>query len=151
MSSDPRHSEHVLVIGPTPLAETLAERLDPHYHVAYGDPALGDLIKFLRVEGTRYDAVLFLDHTYPVTRDGLKLVSNRAVLIPLIESPEALAGHQPRTLIRLPRALGFRSVHEQTMVQQALGNHEIPHEIVGPDLDDLAAFERLIAHVIPRD
>ncbi len=151
MSSAPRHSQHVLVIGPAPLAETLAERLDAHYHMAYGDPALGDLIRFLRAEGNRYDAILFLDHTHPVTRDGLALVAARAVLIPMMESREALAGDQPRAFFRVPRALGFRSVQEWAMIQGALGDPEIPYEIVGPALDDIAALERLIARIIPQD
>ena len=108
------------------------------------DPALGDCVMYVRLEGGRYDGFVFVGWNHPVTRGALAIVAERAILIPLWEPGQPLDRDHDAYLFRLPRALGFRGEDERAAVVAALPSAaELPSEIVGPDASDATALDSL--------
>jgi hypothetical protein len=137
----------ILVAGDEARRGTLAKRLEGLGLAAVDDaaPAVGDVVMFIRVEGARYDAIVFVGHADPVTRGALA-VAERAVLLPLVSATAEIDGVYDGYLYRLPRVLGFRDEHEREMVLRVIPKAaDVPSELVGPDLDDEAALRRLVA------
>ena len=106
----------LLVLGEPTAREHLArdlERLD-QVEVVDCDPALGDCVMDVRLEGARFDAFFFVGFDDPVTRGGLPVVAERAVLIPLVQKAPDPA--HDGYLFRLPKAIGYRDEEERSVV-----------------------------------
>ena len=126
----------VLVLGEPGFRETLIARLEAvtGAEVVECDPALGDCVMYVRLEGARYDVFFFAGFDHAVTRGALAVVADRAVLIPLLEedAPPPDASHDGY-LFRLPQVLGFRDEAEKgarvlTLVPKA---STVPAVLVG--------------------
>jgi hypothetical protein len=112
-----------------------------------GDPEMGDVVMFARLESGSYDVIAFLGHTNPVTRGALAAVAERAILFPLVDRDGALDRTYDGYLFRLPRALGFRDDGERALVLRAIPKAvEVPSEVVGEGLDRDAALRQLLRH-----
>ena len=143
--------ERLLVLGGEALRARVAEQLEtvPGLAVDECDPSLGDCVMYVRLEGARYDAFLFLDFGDRVTRGALSSVAERAVLVPLLDG----GGAEPDPvydgyLFRLPRALGFRTDDERLLAHERMPEAAgVPSEVVGGDVEDTAALARLLSHV----
>jgi len=139
----------LLVLGDERLRAIVAERRSGAGQVeaVECDPALGDCVMYVRLEGARYSGFVFLGWSHPVTRGALAIVAERAVLLPLWAPGDTLDTAHEGYLLRLPRALGFRDEGERDGVLEAVPKaSEVPSEIVGPDLG-AAALARLVGHV----
>ena len=140
-----RKLPRILVTGEDLLRAEVVARLDEAAicDVVDGDPDLGDLVMYIRLEGVRYDAFLFLGQAHPVTRGGLAIVAERAVLAPLVNGSGDVDPLYDTYLYRLPRALVFRDDAERQLVVAAVPKSvETPGEVVGRGFDDLAALGR---------
>ncbi len=140
----------LLVLGDDRYRGAIAERLGAAIQLEVDDcdPALGDCVMYVRLEGARYAAFVFLGYDHPVTRGALSVVAERAVLVPLVDrtgaKPDPL---HDGYLFRLPRALGFRDEDERASIYESLPNAAtVPSELVGQDLMDASALGRLLAH-----
>ena len=137
-----------LVLGDEGLRASVAARLSdagPGEAVEC-DPALGDCVMYVRLEGARYDCFVFLGWSHPVTRGALAIVAERAVLLPLRRPHDGtLDPVHDGYLFRLPRVLGFRTEQERAAVLGAVPKAStVPSEIVGDELD-AGALARLAA------
>jgi len=112
------------------------------------DPAAGDCVMYVRLEGARYEAFVFVGYDEPVTRGALAAVAERAVLIPLLDGrARQSATPYDSYLFRLPRALGFRNLTERDATLRLFpGAASVASEVIGAALDDGAALSRLVAH-----
>lgn len=137
----------VLVVGDDTLRADVAARLEAtgRYEIDDGDPQLGDVVMYIRLEGSRYDAFLFLGQASPVTRGALAIVAERAVLAPLVTSFDDVDPLYHGYLYRLPRAILFRDDAERQLVAAAVPKSaETASEIVGRQLDDVATLGRAL-------
>lgn len=140
----------VLVLGDERHRGAVAEALESStdHEVDDCDPALGDCVMYVRLEGARYTAFVFVGYNDPVTRSALAVVAERAVLVPLLERGSAkLDRLNDGYLFRLPRALGFRDEDERAFAHESFPKAAtVPSELVGRDLGEPAALTRLVAH-----
>ena len=103
------------------------------------------LLEFLHREGRRYDAILFYTYLYEPTVLGLPLVPERAALVSTAHDEPPLRLAPYRALFHLPRAIGYLTPEERTLVQHTFRNEEVPDEVIGYALEpapaaDVAAF-----------
>lgn len=98
-------------------------------------PDCPELLEFLHTDGARYDAVLFYTYIYAPTALGLPIVPERAVLIPTAHRERALLLAPYRALFHLPRAIGYLTPEEQSLVHQTLRNEHVPSTVLGFALD----------------
>ena len=142
----------LLVLGDPRHRETFAEQLAAvgQTEVTDCDPALGDCVMYVRLEAARYDGFVFLGYDHPVTRGALAVVSDRAVLIPLLE--EQSAPPDPAHdgyLFRLPKAIGFRDEQERAAIIAGVPRaSDVPSAIIGRNQLDVTALVALIDHAI---
>jgi len=93
------------------------------------------LLEFLHREGRAYDAILFYTYIYEPTAAGLPLVAERAGLVSTAHDEEPLKLLPYRSLFQLPRAFGFLTTEEQSLVRSRFHNEHIPGEVLGIGLD----------------
>lgn len=140
----------LLVLGDDRYRGAIADRIGSasDLEVDDCDPALGDCVMYVRLEGARYAAFVFVGYDDPVTRGALAVVAERAVLVPLLERGSAkLDRLNDGYLFRLPRALGFRDEDERAFTHESFPKAAtVPSELVGQDLGDQAALARLVTH-----
>jgi hypothetical protein len=109
------------------------------------DPALGDCVMFVRLEGGRFDAFVMLGYEDPATRGALAIVAERTVLVPLVGDQRAPDPAGEAYLFRLPAALGFRTEHERGLVTAIFPDAaNVPASTVGTDVDDLESLHGLL-------
>ena len=94
-------------------------------------PDVPDLLEFLHAHGRQYDAILFYAYIYLPTVLGLPIVPERAALISTAhdEYPVRLAPY--RALFHLPRAIGYLTPEERSMVHARFHNEQVPDEVLG--------------------
>ena len=108
-------------------------------------PHSPDLYEFLHRKGRDYDAILFYTYIYAPTALGLPIVPERAALISTAHDEYPLRLAPYRALFHLPRAIGYLTPEERTMVHARFHNEQVPDEILGYALDvapvaDIEAF-----------
>ncbi len=104
-----------------------------------------DLLDHLHRSARSYDAVLFYGSEHEVCAGGVRIVPERAALIPLVRDPSALGERPAQALFHLPRAFGFASPAEEDLVRARFRNGRIPGEQLGEE----GALERLLALTAP--
>lgn len=93
------------------------------------------LLDFIAREGHGYEVVLFYTYIYEPTAHGLPLVPERAALVSTAHDERPLRLAPFRALFQLPRAFGYLTPEERTLVQREFRNDHIPDEILGIGLD----------------
>jgi glycosyltransferase involved in cell wall biosynthesis len=104
-------------------------------------PDCPDLLEFLHAHGREYDAVLFYTYIYAPTAFGLPIVPERAALIPTAHDEYPLRLAPYRALFHLPRAIGYLTPEERTMVHARFHNEQVPDEVLGYALGDAPAAD----------
>lgn len=140
----------LLVLGDPRHRETFVERLADvaGTEIVECDPALGDCVMYVRLEAARYDGFFFVGYGHPVVRGALAVVSERAVLIPLLD--DEVSPPDPvhdGYLFRLPKAIGFRDLQEKAALLAVVPKASaIPNEIVGRSGLDVSALTALVEY-----
>ncbi len=102
-------------------------------------PYCPGLLDHLHRHGTTYAAVIFYTYIYGPTVLGLPLVPDRAILISTAHDEAALTLAPYRALFHLPRAIGFLTPEERTLVRRTFRNEEVPDEVLGTVLEPAGA------------
>jgi glycosyltransferase involved in cell wall biosynthesis len=104
-------------------------------------PDCPELLEFLHAHGQDYDAVLFYTYIYAPTALGLPLVPERAALVSTAHDEYPLRLAPYRALFHLPRAIGYLTPEERTMVHARFHNEQVPDEVLGYALGDAPAAD----------
>ncbi|MDQ6857830.1 MAG: glycosyltransferase family 4 protein [Chloroflexota bacterium] len=104
-------------------------------------PVAPGLLEFLHVHGREYDAVLFYTYIYAPTALGLPIVPERAALISTAHDEYPLRLAPYRALFHLPRAMGYLTPEERSMVHARFHNEQLPDEVLGYALGDAPAAD----------
>ena len=99
------------------------------------------LLEFLHAHGGEYDAILFYTYIYAPTALGLPIVPERAALISTAHDEYPLRLAPYRALFHLPRAIGYLTPEERSMVQARFHNEQVPDEVLGYALGDAPAAD----------
>jgi hypothetical protein len=140
----------VLVLGEPRHRAAVAELLDAvgGIEVTECDPALGDCVMFVRLEGGRFEAFVMLGYDDPATRGALALVAERTVLVPLVGDGRAPDPAGDGYLFRLPAALGFRDDVERGLATADFPDAvNVPSAVVGQQIDELESLRGLLTTV----
>jgi glycosyltransferase involved in cell wall biosynthesis len=97
------------------------------------------LLDFLRVEGDRFDLVLFWTFRYAPSFFGVPLVRDRAVLLPTAEEDRAVDLSILEEFFQLPAAYLFLTPEEQTLVSTRAGRTLEPAAVIGMGLEPAPA------------
>ena len=103
-------------------------------------PDAPGLLQHLRVEGGRYDLVLFWTYRYATTFFGLPLVAERAVLVPTAEADPAIDLGVAGDVFRAAAGLVFLTPEEKTLVEVSAGEPLEPSATIGTGVDPIAAM-----------
>lgn len=128
----------------------VAELLDASedFELSDCDPALGDCVMFVRLEGDRFNAFVMVGYDDPVTRGALALVAERTVLVPLVSDRRDLDPTVDGYLFRLPAALGFRDEDERARVTAIFPDAaNVTAATVGREADDFDSLCGLLGSV----
>jgi glycosyltransferase involved in cell wall biosynthesis len=122
--------------------------LEEEHHVAdelawpeHQGPVTPALLEFLHQHGPDYDAILFYTYIYAPTALGLPIVPERAALISTAHDEYPLRLAPYRALFHLPRAMGYLTPEERSMVHARFHNEHIPDEVLGYALGDAPAAD----------
>ena len=100
-------------------------------------------LEFLHAHGREYDAVLFYGSADETCAAGVAIVPERAALIPAVRDASTLERRTAPALFQLPRAVGFESAAEESLVRAKFRNGRVP----GERLDEEGGLDRLLALV----
>jgi len=98
-------------------------------------PVVPDLLEHLFRRGREFDHVLFFTYIYWPTVFGLRVVPERAVLVPTAHDEPAIGLTMYRRVFHLPRAIAYNTAEERAMVQRRFANQRVPSDIVGVGVD----------------
>ena len=104
-------------------------------------PDCPELLEFLHAHGREYDAVLFYTYIYAPTALGLPIVPERAALISTAHDEYPLRLAPYRALFHLPRAIGYLTPEERTMVRARFHNEQVPDLVLGYAVGDAPAAD----------
>jgi glycosyltransferase involved in cell wall biosynthesis len=104
-------------------------------------PVVPDLLEFLHRHGQGYDAILFYTYIYAPAALGLPIVPERAALISTAHDEYPLRLAPYRALFHLPRAIGYLTPEERSMVHARFRNEQVPGEVLGYALGDAPAAD----------
>lgn len=135
----------LLVVGPKKSTTRLNEVLEDLCHVVIADPAYGNVVNYLRLEGRRYNSVVFAGHKEPATVNGIEFVHDRAVLVPLASGRRLRTSTKHTNVFFLPWGIGYRTERERALVLETFKVGHIPHEILGPGFENDEGIRRLVA------
>jgi len=98
-------------------------------------PVVPALLRYISEHRFTYDAFVFFTYIYYPTVLGLRLVADRALLVPTAhdESPIYLNIYQ--ALFHSPRAILYNSFEEKQLLEDLFGVGYIPGEVVGVGVD----------------
>lgn len=118
--------------GPHSLAEEEA-------WVRANGPYAPDLVQAVAEARPRFDFFLFYCYRYYHTFHGLPRVRDRAILVPTAEEDPAIGLSIFTDLFRMPRGILYLTPEERALVEEASGNADVPHAVIGSGLDLPAA------------
>ncbi|MGH2500659.1 MAG: glycosyltransferase family 4 protein [Candidatus Limnocylindria bacterium] len=98
-------------------------------------PYAPELLEHLLRRGRDFDCVLFFTYIYYPAVYGLRLVPERAVLVPTAHDEPAIGLTLYRQLFHAARAIAYNTDEERAMVQRRFANSRIPGEVVGVGVD----------------
>ena len=95
----------------------------------------------------RFDRFFFYCYRYYHSYHGLPAVRDRALLVPTAEEDPAIGLDVFKPFFHLPRGIVYLTPEEQTLVEAASGNREVPSVVIGsglnlPDVPDGIDFRR---------
>lgn len=108
-------------------------------------PVVPDLLRYLVDQHDAYDAFVFFTYIYYPTVLGLRLVSDRALLVPTAHEEPPIHLDIYNALFHTPRGILYNTVEERELLEELFGIDYIPNAVVGVGVDipqqlDGAAF-----------
>jgi len=94
-------------------------------------PLVPGLLEYIASHRDQYDVFVFFTYIYYPTVLGLRLVSDKALLVPTAHDEPAIYFDIYKALFHSPRAILYNTHEERTFVQTQFGNEYIPNEVVG--------------------
>ncbi len=110
-------------------------------------PVAPELLSYLAEHHLDYDAFVFFTYIYYPTTLGLRLVADRALLVPTAHDEPPIYLDIYKGLFHAPRALLYNSVEERQFLGDLFGIDHLPGDIVGlgvdvPEHTDVEPFRR---------
>jgi glycosyltransferase involved in cell wall biosynthesis len=98
-------------------------------------PVVPDLLHYLAKHHLDYDAFVFFTYIYYPTALGLRLVTDRALLVPTAHDEPPIYLDVYKALFQSPRAFLYNTVEERRFLEDLFGIAYIPGEVVGVGID----------------
>lgn len=110
-------------------------------------PIAPGLLEHIARHHLDYDAFVFFTYIYYPTALGLRLVADRALLVPTAHDEPAIHLDVYKALFHAPRALIYNTIEERVFLENLFGIGHIPGAVVGVGVDvpervDLESFRR---------
>lgn len=142
---------HVRTVWLRSHAHTLREEID--WLHAQG-PVVPGLLRYLVEHHFDYDAFVFFTYIYYPTALGLRLVSDRALLVPTAHDEPPLHFDVYHALFHSARAILYNTVEEKRLLEGLFGIEYIPNQVAGagvtvPDRVDPNRFRRRYGIQVP--
>lgn len=115
-------------------------------------PVVPSLVDHLSAQAASYDRVLFWSYRYYPAFHGVRMVPERAVLVPTAEEDPLIHAPILSSYFSRPRALGFLTPEEHDLVTARISGPAPPSAVIGAGLDSPATQPNrasLEAHGIP--
>lgn len=94
-------------------------------------PVAPGLLRYIAEHRRVYDAFVFFTYIYYPTALGLRLVADKALLVPTAHDEPPIYLDMYKSLFHAPRAILYNTVEERRFVENLFENDYIPNEIVG--------------------
>lgn len=111
---------------------TFADEID---WVRAQGPLVPDLVDHLKRHRDESDVFIFFTYLYYPTAMGLKLVADKAILVPTAHDEGPIYLDFYRSLFHAPRAILYNIEEERAFVQRRFGNGYLPNAIAGVGVD----------------
>ncbi len=98
-------------------------------------PLAPDLLDYIATQRSDYDAFVFFTYIYYPTALGVRLVTDRALLVPTAHDEPPIYFDLYKALFHAPRAILFNTLEERAFVHSLFGNEYIANEVVGVGID----------------
>jgi glycosyltransferase involved in cell wall biosynthesis len=98
-------------------------------------PVVPDLLGYLAERHLDYDAFVFFTYIYYPTALGLRLVADRALLVPTAHDEPPIYMDMYKAMFHAPRAILYNSVEERQFLEGLFGIEYIPGEVVAVGVD----------------
>lgn len=123
---------------------TLQDELDWLYNQG---PAVPDLLRYLAEHHLDYDAFVFFTYIYYPTTLGLRLVADRALLVPTAHDEPPIYLDMYKAVFHAPRAIIYNTIEEKQFLEELFGIEHIPGDVAGVGIDvperlDAQSFHR---------
>lgn len=117
-------------------------------------PVVPDLLRYIAEHRSGYDAFVFFTYIYYPTALGLRLVADRALLVPTVHDEPPIYLDMYKSLFHAPRTVIYNTVEEKALLEDLFGVEYIPNEVVGvgikvPDCLDTESFRRRYDMIAP--
>ncbi|RLC82983.1 MAG: glycosyltransferase family 1 protein [Chloroflexi bacterium] len=110
-------------------------------------PVSPDLLRYLVEHHLDYDAFVFFTYIYYPTALGLRLVADRALLVPTAHDELPIYLNVYKAMFHAPRAIIYNTIEERQFLQDLFDIEHIPGQVTGVGVD---VPERLDAQLFRR-
>jgi len=105
------------------------------------------LVRAVERSRDRFDRFFFYCYRYYQSYHGLPAVRDRAILVPTAEEDPAIGLDIWKPFFHVPRGIVYLTPEEQSLVEDATGNREVPSVVIGsglnlPDVPEGLDFRR---------
>jgi glycosyltransferase involved in cell wall biosynthesis len=94
-------------------------------------PVVPDLVRYIAEHRLDYDVFIFFTYIYYPTALGLRLVADRALLVPTAHDEPPIYLNIYKALFHAPRAILYNTPEEKQLVENLFDVEYIPNEVVG--------------------
>jgi len=98
-------------------------------------PVAPDLLRYIAEHRFDYSAFVFFTYIYYPTVLGLRLVADRALLVPTAHDEPPIYLNMYKALFHSPRAMIYNTVEEKQFLEDLFGIEHIPGDVVGVGID----------------
>ena len=98
-------------------------------------PVVPGLLRCLEERHLDYDAFVFFTYIYYPTALGLRLVADRALLVPTAHDEPPIYLDMYKAMFHSPRAIFYNTVEERELLDDLFGIEHIPGEVTGVGIE----------------
>lgn len=98
-------------------------------------PVVPDLLRYIAERRLDYDVFIFFTYIYYPTALGLRLVADRALLVPTAHDEPSIYLDIYKALFHAPRAILYNTPEEKKLLEGLFDIEYIPNEIVGMGIE----------------